>query len=652
MKSKYFFALFLVFSVLSVNSQSNTKEVLFKIEEEPVYTSEFLRVYNKNLDLVQDESQKNVDEYLKLFVNYKLKLREARALGFHEKPSYKRELTSYKKQLAQNYITDSKVTDALVKEAYDRMLYEINANHILIKIDANANPQDTIAAFNKITKLRNRALNEGFEKVRVEVHNGNTVFGEKLGFFGGFKMVYKFESAAFNTNVGNISKPFRTRFGYHIVNVLDKRKSEGERTVAHIMVVDNVEGKSDEKAEVRIQDIYKKLNQGEAFEALAKQFSDDKNSAPKGGLLNPFSRGQLRVDEFEDVAFNLKNIDEVSKPFKTDFGWHIVKLHKIKHVPSFETYKPELIEKVKRDTRSKLIDDALIKKLKEKYNISNTKPNLDYFVSILNADYYIGKWKLPVDFKGKVHLDKIGSKQFNYNDFAVYLINTQKQPSSESGESLKALISKKYDLFLNEALIKYQEDHLEEENEDYAHIVSEYRDGLLLFDLMENTIWNAVKTDSVAIQTYYESHKDKYMQPERIDAVVASSAKQKTLKKVSKLLKGGMSIDDVKSLINTNGNINVIFTSGLMDSQHQALPKSFQFKKGISRVFKHNDGYVLVNVKEILEKTQKSFEDSKGIVMSDYQNNKEENWIKDLREKYKLEINQNVLKTVKSNLKR
>ena len=301
--------------MLNVKGQSVDNDVLFTVANEPVYASEFLRVYNKNLDLVQDESQKDVDEYLKLFTNYKLKLKEARNLELHEKPSYKRELSSYKKQLAKNYITDSKVTDELVKEAYERMSYELNANHILIKVDENANPQDTLAAYNKIIKLRERALNEGFEKVRAEVHNGQTVYGEKLGYFGGFKMVYKFETVAFNTNVGDVSKPFRTRFGYHIVNVLDKRKSRGERTVAHIMVVENKSDSLAEKPEVRIQDIYKKLNQGEAFESLAKQFSDDKNSAPKGGMLKTFSGGQIRAKEFEDVAFTLENIDDVSEPF-------------------------------------------------------------------------------------------------------------------------------------------------------------------------------------------------------------------------------------------------------------------------------------------------------------------------------------------------
>lgn len=649
MTLRYLFSLFLAVFMLSLNAQSVEKDVLFTVNNEPVYASEFLRVYNKNLDLVQDESQKDIDEYLKLFTNYKLKLQEAKALGLQDKTSYIRELSSYKKQLAKNYISDSKVTDALVKEAYDRMLYEVNANHILVKVDENASPQDTLLAFNKITNLRNRTLKEGFDKVRVEVHNGKTIFGEELGYFGGFKMVYKFENAAFNTNVGEVSEPFRTRFGYHIVNVIDKREARGERTVAHIMVIENKNDSLAEKPEVRIQDIYKKLNQGETFEALAKQFSDDKNSAPNGGMLKAFSGGQLRAKEFEDVAFGLKKVDEVSKPFKTDYGWHIVKLHKISPVPSFETIRPELVEKVKRDSRSKLIDEALFKKLKTKYTIEPKEPYLVYFVSILNDDYFKRTWKLPADFNGRETLVKIGEKTFSNNDFGVYLTNTQRNASSI--EPLETLVSKKYDSFLNESLVTYQEDHLEEENEDYAHIVSEYRDGLLLFDLMETTIWNTAKTDSVEIESFYSAHKANYMLPERVDAIVAASTKPKTLKKVAKLLVQDMPIDRIKSLVNSNDKVDVIFTSGIMDANHQALPDNFKFEKGVSKIYKHNDANVLVKVNKVLPSTKKTFDEAKGAVMSDYQNFKEEAWINDLKSKYKIEINDNVLKAVKSKLK-
>ncbi|UKM66318.1 peptidylprolyl isomerase [Flavobacteriaceae bacterium GSB9] len=650
MKLKVVFALFFASLFYSVNAQTgNDDQVLFTVDGEPVYASEFVRVYNKNLDLVKDESQKDVDEYLKLFTNYKLKLKEAKVQGLHEGASYLRELNNYKKQLAKTYMTDNQVTNALVEEAYERVSHDVNASHILVKVDQNASPQDTLAAYNKIFKLRERALKEGFETVRAQVHNGQTVFGEKLGYFSGFRMVYKFESAAFNTSVGEISQPFRTRFGYHIVNVLDKRKSKGEVSVAHIMVVEKPNDSLADKAEDRIQEIYKKVLQGEDFGDLAKQFSDDKNSAAKGGALAPFSSGQLRAKEFEDVAFQLEKEGDVSEPFKTDFGWHIVKLIKKKPVPDFETLKPELVSKVKRDSRSQLIDEALVDKLKEKYQISKNPPaGLNYFVSILNDDYFSRTWKLPEDLKGEKPLLRIGDKHLTYQHFANYLENQQRNTTPKM--PFEKLVSDKYEAFLKQNLIQYQEDNLENENQDYADIVTEYRDGLLLFELMESTIWNAASTDTVAIENYYEANKSKYITPVRLDAVVASSSKQKTLKKVGELLKKNMDLDQIKSLVNGNDDVEVIFTSGVMEEGHQALPEALELKKGISKIYKHNGAFVMVEIKDVLPKSAKTFEESKGLVIADYQNHKEENWLKELSKKYPVKLNKEVLAKVKKQL--
>ncbi len=650
MQLRYLFTFLSITLILNVKAQSAQKDVLFFVDDDPVYTSEFLRVYNKNLDLVQDESQKDVNEYLTLFTNYKLKLKEARALGLDDKPSYQRELSSYKKQLTKSFMTDAKVTDAMVAEAYERISYEVKANHILIKVSENASPEDSLIAYNKILKLRNRTLKEGFEAVRKEVHNGQTVYGEELGYFSGFRMVYKFETAAFNTEIGDVSNPFRTRFGYHIVHVLDKRKSMGERKVAHIMVVEKKGDSLAEKPEVRIQDIYKKINQGEAFDALAKQFSDDRNSASKGGELKSFSSGQLGSPEFENVAFGLKEVNDISEPFKTKYGWHIVKLIAKKAIAPFDAMRSELEEKVKRDDRSKLIDEALYASLKVKYNIAKEQPALEYFESILNENYYKRAWQLPSDFSEDKPLVKIGEKQFLYKDFGNYLVKKQRMGMRKV--SYKSIVLKNYEAFLNSNLVKYQEDNLETENEEFAHIVNEYRDGLLLFDLMENTIWNTAKTDSVGVQDFYTTHKDKYVLPQRIDAVVASSAKQKTLKKVAKLLDKGMDLDQIKSLVNSKDKIEVMFTSGIMDAGHQVLPKSFPFKKGISKIYNHNGTFVVIQVKDVLEKTQQTLDEAKGIVISDYQTFKEENWLKDLSEKYKIKINQEALNNIKTQIKK
>lgn len=649
MNTKYLFLLFFLSSILNGFGQSSNTDILFLLNEEPVFVSEFLRVYNKNLDLVQDESQKNVDEYLLLFTNYKLKLKEAKALKLHEKLSYINELGSYKKQLAKSFITDPNVTDALVEEAYKRISSDIKATHILVKVSENVSAKDTLAAYTAIVKLRERALSEGFEKVRQEVHNGQTVFGEDLGYFSGFRMVYAFENAAFNTKIGDVSQPFRTQFGYHIVFVQDKRKSRGERTVAHIMVVEKPGDSLAEKPESRIQDIYKKLKQGEEFEALAKQFSDDVNSAPNGGKLAPFSSGQINSPEFEGTAFGLNEIGEESQPFKSAYGWHIIKLLGKNEIASFKDLKSELEQKVKSDERSKVIDKALFAKLKTKYNLSEKNPALSYFESILNENYYLNKWELPKNFTSNTSLIKIGNKTLTYKDFGDYLVSTQNSIFDKI--DFKTLVSKQYNTFLNSNILAYQEDNLENENEEYANVVAEYRDGLLLFDLMETTIWNTATTDSLQIENYFNTNKNKYTTPKRVDAIVASAKNKKTLEKVEKLLKKGTDLSQIKKVINKNDKIDVIFTVDTMAINHQALPKDFELKRGISKIYEHNNAFVLVQVNEVLPETQKSLEEAKGLVVSDYQEYKEENWLKELAEKYKVVINEEVLNKVKALIK-
>lgn len=636
---------FIFFFIFFSNAQINNDDVLFTVDDSPVFASEFLRVYNKNLDLVKDESQKNIDEYLKLFINYKLKLAEAKALDFHKKPQYIRELNGYKKQLAKNYLTDHEVTDALVKEAYERMSYDVKAKHILIRLNPSQN--DTLAIYNRLLKLRERLQNEDYESLKKEIDNGNTVLVEDLGYFSGFKMVYDFETVAYNTKVGEVSMPFRTQFGYHIVKVFDKRKSRGEVTVAHIMV-SNTQKDSTIKPEVRIQEINKLIAQGGNFESLAKQFSDDKSSAAKGGKLLPFKSGQLSSPKFENVAFSLNKIGEISKPFKTAYGWHIIKLYNKKPIAPFEEMKYELENKVRRDSRSKLINTALQNKLKKQYHISTNNPAHSYFVSILNDDYYNRAWSVPLNIEKEKPLLKIGDTLLTYYDFANFL--RLKQKAAKKNESFEAIVDKNYQAFINKNILIYHEQNLENENVEFAQILSEYREGLLLFDLMETKIWNAVKKDTVGIKNYYNTNKDKYKWKERIDAIIASSTKEKDIKEVKKMLSKGTDIELIKQKLNKGDTQKVIFTSGIMTASHQALPKDFDFKTGISKIYFYNDAYHIIKVNKILPEANKTFDEAKGIITSDYQDEVEKNWLKELKNKYKVNVNQDILEKVKSQI--
>ena len=636
----------IAFIVSCFFASAQEKTVLFTVNEVPVYTNEFKRVYNKNLDLVKDDSQKDIDNYLDLFVKYKLKIAEAKTLGLDKKPSYLREFGNYKDQLAKNYLNDNKVTDQLVEEAYNRLQTEVDANHILVKLEENASPRDSLLAFQEIQKLRIRAINEGFDVVKKDIHNGRTLFAEELGYFTAFKMVYSFENAAYNTPVGEWSAPFRTQFGYHVVLVKDKRKNRGDVTVAHIMLLDKEDSEDNQN---RINEIYKRIKQGEDFGALAKQFSEDKSSSSNGGQLNTFSAGQLSSKTFEDQAFALEQAKDVSKPFKSEFGYHIVKLIEKHGIKSFSEFAPELKNKIKRDSRSKVINDKRLEGLYNKYNVSKTTPDLKPIVSILNDAYFSSSWKIPADFKGETQLFKIGNTVFSQHDFAEFLLKSQRKRQAKV--ALEKLVVDNYIVFVESSLRIYQEENLENENEDYAQILMEYRDGLLLFDLMETEIWNAAKQDSIGLQQYFALHQDNYFYDVRVDAIVASSAKKSSIKKVAKMLSSNVSPDAIKAQLNSESKINVSFIEDILDANHQALPKDLKLETGVSDIFTHNDAYSVVSIKSVIPKTSKSFKEAKGHVIADFQEEKEKEWMSGLAKKYKVVINQEALNQVKEQLK-
>lgn len=632
----------LMFSSFFATAQISNNDVLFTVDNQPVLAKEFLRVYNKNLDLVKDESQKDIDEYLKLYVNYKLKLAEARDLGFHEKTSYLRELQGYKKQLAQNYLTDHEVTDALVKEAYQRVSNDVKVQHILFRMDPSV--VDTTAIYSKLKELKSRLKNEDFSQLQKEMHDGSRVFVEDLGYFSGFKMVYEFENVAYNTPSNQVSDPFRTQFGFHILKVLGKRKSRGEITVGHIMI-SHRQADSLIDSESRINEVYKLLEQGQEFESLAKQFSDDKSSAKKGGKLEPFKGGQLSSQDFEDEAFALENVNDVSKPFPTEFGWHIVKLYNKKSVGSFEELEYELKNMVSKDSRSRLISESMQNRLRNQYQISVEEGVKTYFSSILNNDFFNRRWKIPEGFERGKHFAKIGDKQLLYGDFVAFLRSQQKVTSR--GKSFDKIIDEALEAFLNRQVLIYHEENLENVNEDYANILNEYREGLLLFDLMEDKIWNAVKDDTLGIEQYYNDNKGNYKWQSRVEAIVATSPDQKAIKAVKKLLNKGETVENIKAKLNADSQ-KVIFTTGLMNKDHQALPADFEFKEGLSKVYQANDAFYIVKVAKVIPETEKTLDEARGQVMSDYQVMLENNWIDSLRQKYKVSIDQNILQKVKA----
>ena len=609
------------FSFFISNAQIADDDTLLTIASTPVSANEFVRVYNKNLNLVQDDSQKEIDSYLELFINYKLKLTEAKALRYDKDPVYLKEFQSYKNQLTQSYLTDKNVTDDLVREAYDRTTNEVKAQHILILLDEVET--DTLAVYSKVEAYRERLVNEDFESLKKELHNGKNIFVEDLGYFSAFKMVYNFESAAYATEVGAVSQPFRTRFGFHVVKILEKRKSRGQVSVAHIMIA-NTQKDSTLVAKDRIQELHRLLLQGDDFGELAKQFSDDKSSSNRGGELSPFKSGQINSEIFETTAFELNPSNPISKPIQTQFGWHILKYINKIPVKSFEELQPELESQVGKDSRSQLVKAKMLERLLVEYQVENPNSKLMNVESNLTYITSEKAWEFSKDFDNNLPFLTIKNQSYTYQDFLNFINANQKTNKKEWTTAV--VVKKQYASFLEQSVIQYKKDNLESENEEFAHILNEYREGLLLFELMQDKIWEGAKNDSIGLQEFYNANKQNYVWPERIEGSVARSTNAKYIKKVQKYWQKNSSNEAIDEAINKDQQ-NVIFSNGELELDQAPLPKSFNVrtKTPISEVIKENNSFYVVNVKEFKPKSQKTFEEAKGHDTTDFCNLKSGN---------------------------
>lgn len=647
----------LVFLLVQSFIFAQNKEVLFTIDAHPYYTDEFIRVYNKNLDLVKDDSQKNLDNYLELFLGYKLKVEKANKIGLQDGVTYQNELKSYRTQLSKSYMNDSKVTNELVQEAYDRMQKEVRASHILVLVAEGASPADTLKAYNKIKDIKNR-LNAGedfnlvaqkySEDPSVKDNNGD------LGYFSAFRMVYPFESAAYTTNVGDVSKPFKTRFGYHIVKVIDKRDNKGEVTIAHIMILKPTtkDSQLDAKAKQTIDDIYQKIQQGERFENLAQQFSEDKSSAPKGGVLQRFGSGQLSSEEFENVAFSLQNKDDISKPFQSQFGWHIVKLIEKHPLQSLAEMKSELEEKVRRDERSLLITNSLAKKLRAKYAFTTDKKMVAAVKKNVTNDFYAQTWQAPENAsdysKAILTIDKL--KDVSGVAFLNFIELQQKAKSKTA--PIAKLVDELFEKFIDEQVTTYHNENLENEFPEFRYVMDEYRDGLLLFDLMEREIWTKAKTDTLGLTNYFEKNIKNYQWKKRYNTNIFSSTDKSIITKVKKFLDRGKSLTYIKEQLNKDGKINVMVKSGLFEEDYDILPAYNNLVKGVSPVVTKDEYYFVVDVTEVKQIEAKKLTECTGKVVNDYQQFLEANWVDELKKEFKIKVNSDVFQTVKKQLQK
>lgn len=639
--------LVLILSLLiSCISWSQKDPVVMTVNGNEVTKSEFLQVYLKNNDDPKYDKA-SLDEYMELYKKFKLKVAEAEALGYDTVPSLVRELDGYKKQLARPYLVDSSKNKELVSEAYERMKTEIKASHILVKVDQGASPEDTLMAYNKIIKLKKRIEDgESFGKVAMSSSEDPSAKQNKgdLGYFTAFQMVYPFESAAYNTAVGEISNPVRTKYGYHILKIADKRPARGTVSAAHIMVVAPKDAAASDiqNAEKKIDEIYEKLQSGESFEKLARLYSDDQGTKNKGGRLPAFGSGtnQRMVPEFEDAAFQLTEDGAYSKPFQTDYGFHIVKRLNFEPLASFDEMKDELQNKVNRGARGQQTQKSFIQKLKANNKFKDKgEKHLDWFYTHVDSSIFRGKWEAPALDKNK-WMFKYNKEKYDMQSFLTYLDNHQRSRPM----SVEQFVNNKYKLWQDEIIIEDEKSRLEDKYPAYKALLQEYHDGVLLYEIMKDKVWDKAIKDTTGLQTFFSNNNEKYQWPDRIEATIFSSDKKNMIDSALSMSKiDSLSLKDILNAINKDSQLNINGEKGKYIQSKTNFLSGRSFKEGSNEIFEFEGKYYLVIVESFLPAGNKSLAEARGSAIQDYQEHLEKEWLESLRKKHKVVVNEDVL---------
>lgn len=639
-----------IFGAVIANAQQKNEQTLITIGNENIPASEFIRIYLKNNQETKPIDSKSVEDYLNLFINFKLKVADALNSKLDTSKSFRNELAGYRQQLARPYMVDKETEQNLINEAYERMKYDVNASHILIAVSEQATPSDTLKLYEKAIAIRNRIIaGEPFEVVARATSDDHSVNNNNgtLGYFTAFQMVYPFESAVFKLKVGELSMPVRTRFGYHIIKLNDKRLTKGQVKVAHIMIAVPKEANPEQQAQSKnkIQEIYKHVLNNEDFGKLATQFSQDPGSSKNNGELPWFGTGNL-VPEFENVAFGFDHDGQISEPFQTAYGWHIVKRIDRKVVGSFDEMLPEIKKRLSADMRNAISIEKMLVKIKKDNNFKEDTLNLFQIVFLLDSSIYKGKWQTPV-IKENNTLYSISNQKYDQQEFCNFLAQYQQKPVSGS---FLSIVKRAFGEWVSKGLYNYQESILEQQYPDFKNLVQEYHDGILLFNISDINVWSKASNDSTGLMKFYQDKKENYRWGERVHYAIYTCADEKQLAKANKMVAArklkGFKPEDIVNKLNKGKlpQVKLKYQVANIDDKDIAGYKSWV--NSLSTV-SSNDG--ISSFKELIDVTTgdiKDLADCKGQAISDYQQLLEDEWLKSLHERYPTVINQDILKQV------
>jgi len=651
---------------LQVSAQTDDP-IVMKLGKEEIKLSDFVNAFLKNNDL-KKTSEELLREYIDLYTIFRLRCAEAEAMNLDTIASLQEELVGYRKQVSEKYLTDKEVNDKMLDEAMGRIKWDIRASHILKRVMLDAPTADTLTAYQAIMKIYDRLLKgESFAEVastesddptaRDKKSAGGEVMrkgnGGDLGYFSVFDLIYAFENGAYNTPVGAISaKPVRSEVGYHLVWVQDKKPALGKLKATQILLSynkspnlnDSEKRQDTANVEKKINDIYNAVQGGMSFDEVTEKFLLVESEKPSQ---LPMMFGSNRFEgDFIKGLYGLKK-GEVSKPIKTSFGWHIVRIDDVDPVVINDDLRATVKNKILRDSRSNTSKDAFVERVKKENNFkelvdkkAKTTPVEDFYPL---ADNFLveGNWTVARAESLKKNMFSFAGKNYNQQDFAQYLEKIQGQFQGAKDVGIKILVNYAYRQFVETTVIDYEDAHLEKKYPEFAQLMQEYKEGLLIYELSEIKIWRKAVIDTVGLENFYETVKDNHFYPIRVKAEYYKAVDEAATKKTASLLGKKTPTDKIMAKMNKKSITVVLDTVIYWQGQNKQFDNVIN-EDDWSKLATRDKYYYyyaiggeyneLVRIQEVLQPSIMPLDEVRGVVISEYQSFLEQEWLKSIRE--------------------
>lgn len=631
--------------VLTANSLQ--AQTLFTYGSTPVSKTEFLNAFNKNPDTSGNQEEK-LRQYLELFINFKLKTQAAKDEHLDEKPAFKSDVTLFKNQLIDNYINEQANISQLIQEAFNRSQKDIRIAQIFVEFNGN----DTTEAYKAINEAYNQ-LNNGldFGKAAATYSTDSSVKNSNgdIGYITVFSLPYVIENMVYGLKPGAYSNIYKSGSGYHIFKNTGERPAVGKRKIQQILFTVPSSFSAAEKQKVaRLADsVYDRLLQGDAFDKMVTLYGVPTSNYGGDQNVIEVSVGQYETGFMEKV-FSLQNTGDITKPFLTGYGYNILKLKdKIPVVtdPTDVVYRSQLQAAIQKDGRLSDAKDKLIKNWMEVGGFNPGKFTTNDLFHYTDSSFKSGK---PVESLNGMTIESV-LFSFKKQDFTVEdwlnFFNTSRQ---RGANFLKGTFGDVYNEFKKEATVEYLHNHIEEFNPLIAQQIEEFEEANLLFSVMDEHVWGKAAADTVGLQKYYQQNKSKYMWEPGVSVLIVSATNnQKTLEDIGKAVK--QNPDNWREIV-AKYNQDVIVDSSHLENAQIPYQEKVKKEKGfLSEMIPNNDPetYSIIYVFEVFpEPSQRSFEDSRGMVINDYQQVLEKNWINKLKKKYPVKVNEPIVKSM------